>query len=101
VSGWLTFWLALDYLGAALIFQKFRITISSMTWMVAEQRDAPLKLWRWQTAFLRWLGPRLGKDHREGARQFDLAGAKNLEDWLSTGDELRARHGAIQRRLLS
>lgn len=76
-----------DQLGAAVLFNRPGLTISSLSRIVelADQGVAPfperlrsLKLSAWQIDLLRWLGKQLDghwPDHCEGARQGDLARA--------------------------
>lgn len=81
-----TFLLALDFFFAMIVFAKFGLTISTMTWMVEEKKDAPLKLWMWQRSWLSWLGPRLDKiqpNHRKLARMNDLYRAAAVVGWLT------------------
>lgn len=66
--------IGLDQLGAALLFNRNDLTISTMCDMVMTGDDASLKLSGWQRAFLKWLGPVLNKiqaDHCAGARDGD------------------------------
>jgi hypothetical protein len=66
--------IGLDQLGAALLFSRNDLTISTMCDMVMKGDDAPLKLSGWQRAFLKWLGPVLNKiqtNHCAGARDGD------------------------------
>jgi hypothetical protein len=72
--------LALDLFGALVIFNISGITISTLSGMVRDGKDAPLKLWGWQKAILRWLEPRLGRAHVTGALKADRARAQFVID---------------------
>lgn len=66
--------IGLDQLGAAILFNRNDLTISTMCDMVAKGDDASLKLQGWQRAFLKRLGPVLNKiqaDHCAQARVGD------------------------------
>jgi hypothetical protein len=65
-----------DYWGAATFFGHYGITISTMAGLVRDGKDAPLKLYGFQRAFLRWLEPRLSREHCEAARLSDIARCK-------------------------
>lgn len=67
-----TFLIALDEWGAAVFFNRLNFTISTMCRLVRDGQDAPLKLNRWQRAFLKWLEPRLSESHCAAALQADL-----------------------------
>jgi hypothetical protein len=84
----------LDIYGAILIFNQRDVTISSLCRLVQLYDFAPglvpqfpgLKLWKWQIAVLRALGPILDKiqtSHCEGARQADIARANRVLALLS------------------
>lgn len=72
--------IGLDQLGAAILFNRNDLTISTMCDMVLKGDDAPLELHGWQRAFLKWLGPVLNKiqaDHCGQARLGDEARANS------------------------
>lgn len=88
--------LALDRLGAALIFNEPDITISSLCWIVrnatkyriAEVALPKLKLAVWQKFALVWIGNGLEyfwPGHCEAARQGDLQTGANARSLLSDG----------------
>jgi hypothetical protein len=66
------FLLALDYWAAAVFFNRFGITISTMAGLVRDGLHGPLQLSGWQIAFLRWLEPRLSNGHCEAAKAADI-----------------------------
>lgn len=71
--------IAADQFGAAVLFNRPDLTISTMCWMVMEGQDASLKLNAVQRGFLNWLGPKLNKiqaDHCATARQGDIDRAR-------------------------
>jgi hypothetical protein len=76
------FLLALDLWAAAVFFNRPGITISSMSGLVRDRKDAPLELHGWQIAFLLWLAPRLSKRHTDAARAADMARARFVEELL-------------------
>ena len=81
-----TLLIALDDFGAAIIFNRPDLTISTLCYLVVNGKDASLKLWRWQTAVLKWLGPwldRIQKDHMALAREGDSERAQSTIDLLS------------------
>jgi hypothetical protein len=61
---WLVFLLAIDRLGAALLFNRPDITISALCWVARYAPDEPiaasalheLKLYQWQFLALLWIG---------------------------------------------
>jgi hypothetical protein len=74
------FLLALDLWAALVFFNRAGITISTMSGMVRDGKDGPLKLWGWQRSFLRWLEPRLGRAHVTGALKADRGRAQFIID---------------------
>jgi hypothetical protein len=62
---------ALDLFFAAVIFGQPRISISTMSGLVRDGKDGFLGLKLWQRDFLRWLEPRLSRQHVTHALQFD------------------------------
>jgi hypothetical protein len=68
--------LGLDYWAAASFFGHYAISISTMAGLVRDGKDAPLKLYPWQRSFLRWLEPKLSREHCAKAKQSDIARAK-------------------------
>lgn len=68
--------LSLDLYFAGVIFNRSGITISTMAGLVRAGKDGPLKLYRWQRAFLRWLAPRLSAAHCIAAREADIGRAR-------------------------
>lgn len=82
----------LDMFGAALLFNRDDLTISTMCDMVMKGDDASLKLHGWQRAFLAWLGPVLNKiqaDHCGQARLGDIARAESTLKVLKTPQQAR------------
>lgn len=72
--------IGLDMFGAALMFNRNDLTISTMCDMVMKGDDASLKLHGSQRAFLAWLGPVLNKiqaNHCAEARQGDIERANS------------------------
>lgn len=72
--------IGLDMFGAALLFNRNDLTISTMCDMVMKGDDASLKLHGLQRAFLAWLGPVLNKiqaSHCPEARQGDIERANS------------------------
>ncbi len=72
--------IALDDWAASVFFNRPDLTVSTLCWLVASGKDAPLNLWRWQRAFLQWLGPwlnRIQKDHMALAREGDIERAQS------------------------
>jgi hypothetical protein len=69
--------LGLDFLGAAVFFGHYGITISTMAGLVREGKDAPLRLYAWQRRFLRWLEPKLSREHCALALKSDITRCKN------------------------
>ena len=61
------FLLALDLWAAAVFLGHFGITISTMSGLVRDGKDGPLKLHGWQRSFLRWLEPKLSRAHVNAA----------------------------------
>lgn len=74
---------ALDLFAAGIFFGEFGISVSTMAGLVRAEKDAPLKLWKWQRAFLRWLEPRLSRAHCDGAISFDRQRAQQVLDLLA------------------
>jgi hypothetical protein len=74
------FLLALDLWGALVLFNRAGITISTMSGMVWNGKDTPLKLWGWQRALLRWIAPRLGRAHVAAALKADRGRAQFVID---------------------
>ena len=86
--------IGLDYLGAALLFNRDGITISSMCRVVqlfdmkidkADQQLAELNLHPWQIVFLRWLAIVLDKiqaGHCAKAVEGDLERAESIKRLL-------------------
>lgn len=74
--------MALDLLAALLLFNVAGVTISTLTYLVHEGKDAPLRLWAWQRDLLRWIGPRLGVVHRAAAMRADRGRAQFVLDVL-------------------
>lgn len=70
------FLLALDLWAAGVFFNKNGITVSTLSGIVRDGKDAPLKLYGWQRAFLKWLAPRLSEAHTTAALAADIARAK-------------------------
>ncbi len=62
---------ALDLFGAATIFQVFDASISTLCILVRDGKDAPFRLAPWQRSFLRWLEPKLSREHCRGALAYD------------------------------
>lgn len=86
--------LAIDELGAMLFWNTPDITISSMCGIVMaadqhvewKENLAALRLYRWQEAILRWLGPRLNEiqaNHCYLAIQADQARAQRVMQILT------------------
>lgn len=75
--------LGLDYWAAATVFGVYGITISTLAGLVRDGKDSPFKLYRWQRAFLRWLEPRLSKEHCAAALKADRARAQFVLDHTS------------------
>jgi hypothetical protein len=73
----LEFGLGLDFWAAATFFGHYGITVSTMAGLVRDGNDAPLKLYGWQRAFLRWLEPRLSRQHCALALQSDVKRCKD------------------------
>ena len=79
--------IGLDQFGAAVIFNRNDLTISTMCDMVMKGNDASLELHGWQRAFLKMLGPRLNRiqaDHCGQARLGDEQRAKLTLQVLGT-----------------
>lgn len=72
----------LDLLGAAIFFGQFGLSISTMAALARDGRAAPLKLRLWQEDFLRWLEPRLSRQHCEAALIFDRQRAQVVQELL-------------------
>lgn len=68
--------LALDLYCALIFFNRAGLTISTLSGLVRDGKDGPLKLWGWQRAFLRWLEPRLTRAHVDAALKADTARAQ-------------------------
>jgi hypothetical protein len=68
--------LGLDYWAAATFFGQYGITVSTLSGLVRDGKDAPLHLYGWQRSFLRWLEPKLGRAHVTMALQHDIARLK-------------------------
>ncbi|MDB6085199.1 MAG: hypothetical protein JWN43_3080 [Gammaproteobacteria bacterium] len=71
---------ALDLFGCAVIFQVSGLSISTLSGLVRDGKDAPFRLSPWQRSFLRWLEPRLSRAHVEGALAYDRANARFILD---------------------
>ena len=78
------FLVGLDLWAAAVFTGVFGITISTMSGMVRDGADGPLKLRRWQRSFLRWLEPKLTRAHVDAALKADLARAELAALLMST-----------------
>jgi hypothetical protein len=68
--------LGLDYWAAATFFGVYGITVSTLSGLVRDGKDAPLRLYAFQRSFLRWLEPRLSRAHCAAALQSDIARCK-------------------------
>jgi hypothetical protein len=68
--------LGLDFWAAATFFGHYGLTVSTMAGLVRDDKDGPLKLYGWQRSFLRWLEPKLSRDHCARALQHDIARCK-------------------------
>jgi hypothetical protein len=68
--------LGLDYWVAATFFGVYGITVSTLSGLVRDGKDGPFKLYSWQRSFLRWLEPKLGRDHVEKAKRSDIGRLK-------------------------
>lgn len=64
--------LGLDFLAAAVFFGHYGITVSTMAGLVRDDKDASLRLYEWQRSFLRWLEPKLSRQHCALALQNDI-----------------------------
>lgn len=72
--------LAIDSFAASVLFNRPDLTISALCWLVTENLDSPLKLWKWQRRLLLWIGPILNKiqaGHMALARAGDIRRAKS------------------------
>lgn len=81
-----TLLIALDDLGASIFFNRPDLTISTLCWLVANGKDAPLKLWGWQRMALKFLGPilnRIQTDHMALAKEGDLERAQSTQTLLT------------------
>lgn len=68
--------LGLDFWAAATFFGAYGITVSTMAGLVRDGKDAPLRLYGWQRGFLRWLEPKLSREHCAKALQHDIERCK-------------------------
>lgn len=71
--------IAVDQLGAAVIFNRPDLTISTLCWIVMSGDPQPLKLAPWQTWMLARLGPilnRIQENHCVQAREGDAQRAQ-------------------------
>lgn len=73
---------ALDLFAASIFFGEFGVSVSTMAGLVRDGKDTPLRLWRWQRGFLRWLEPRLSRAHCAGAISYDRQRAQQVLDLL-------------------
>lgn len=72
--------IAVDQLGAAVIFNRPDLTISTLCWVVMSGDAQPLKLALWQIWSLRCLGPilnRIQANHCAQAREGDMERAQS------------------------
>lgn len=77
--------MALDQFGGAILFNRPDLTISAMCWMVANDKETPLKLWGWQRFVLACLGALLNRiqtNHMELAREGDQERARSTLEML-------------------
>lgn len=65
------FLIAFDLWAAGVFFGVRGLTVSTLSGLVRDGKDAPFKLHQWQRSFLRWLEPRLSRTHVDAALKTD------------------------------
>lgn len=74
------FLIAFDKWCCAVFFGVDGLTVSTLSGLVYNGKDAAFKLHGWQKSFLRWLAPRLSKAHVTAALASDRARAQFVLD---------------------
>lgn len=77
--------LGLDYWACATFFGQFGITVSTLCGLVRDGKEGPFGLYRWQRTVLRWIEPRLGRQHVNLALAHDVARLKQSLKLLPGG----------------